>query len=757
VILPPLPYQITGSDFLVNHPARRAALFDEPGVGKTAQTIFAMDKARVRRAVIVAPAGVHKAGVWQGEFKKFASQPRRIIKHRDVNDLKLWLSGRADVLLMSYEAATKYAPKMKGDLIDAVVYDECVSGDAVLETADGPLTAEALWRASTFPKLLSYSFANKTVEAKALLRVIRKPAPPSVTLTWANGELTCAENHRLWTDAGWVPARDIRRGDRVQVLRGGTPPDHRPGSPEGVLHEAVQRPVAGDVRSRLAASVCHGDAPGASGAEKSDARATSQNVGGAGSALSRPSRTAEGQRQEEGADVPVPRGQRPVDEAADRLGGSNRTAHGIRHFVGRRGTAEIRVAADALQGRLGGPEPDAGGRSGRGVASHTQMEVPGPAQDRGAELPWLDSVEVLERRSHDGPRSGREEDRWVYDFEVEDNHNYFANGVLSHNCHFLKTPDSARTLAAFGKDAKGEHGLARWGVYNWFLSGTPAPNEVFDIWTWLRYVGGTPLNMAPFKARYFKTRPTTYGETAEIRKEALAELQMAISAYSIRRTAKGVGLDLPPIWYTTVSLDGDTREIAALLRQYPNLEPMIVTALEQGGLSKLDAPHIATLRRLIAEAKAPAYVELLDHELRNGLDKVVIMGLHTRALSLICDELAKRGHVGIRVDGTVTSDKKRTAGVKAFQEDPEVRFAACNMMAAGVGLTMTAGAALDLFEEAWTPATNAQAIKRVHRYGQTRKVRARFISLANSLDQHVSETNARKTAQITQLEEGIAA
>jgi SNF2 family DNA or RNA helicase len=448
VILPPLPYQITGSDFLVNHPARRAALFDEPGVGKTAQTIFAMDKARVRRAVIVAPAGVHKAGVWQGEFKKFASQPRRIIKHRDVNDLKLWLSGRADVLLMSYEAMTKYGPKMKGDLIDAVVFDEA---------------------------------------------------------------------------------------------------------------------------------------------------------------------------------------------------------------------------------------------------------------------------------------------------------------------HYLKGPDSARTLAAYGRDAKGETGLARWGVYNWFLSGTPAPNEVFDIWTWLRYVGGTPLNMAPFKARYFKTRPTTYGETAEIRKEALAELQMAISAYSIRRTAKGVGLDLPPIWYTTVSLDGDTREIAALLRQYPNLEPMIVTALEQGGLSKLDAPHIATLRRLIAEAKAPAYVELLDHELRNGLDKVVIMGLHTRALSLICDELAKRGHVGIRVDGTVTSDKKRTAGVKAFQEDPEVRFAACNMMAAGVGLTMTAGAALDLFEEAWTPATNAQAIKRVHRYGQTRKVRARFISLANSLDQHVSETNARKTAQITQLEEGIAA
>lgn len=448
MILPPLPYQTVGSDFLVNHPARRAALFDEPGVGKTAQTIFAMDKARIRRAVIVAPAGVHKAGVWQGEFKKFSDTPRRIVKHRDVNDLKLWLAGRADVLLMSYEAATKYAPKMRGDIIDLVVYDES---------------------------------------------------------------------------------------------------------------------------------------------------------------------------------------------------------------------------------------------------------------------------------------------------------------------HFLKTPDSGRTLAAYGRDAKGESGLARWGVHNWFLSGTPAPNEPYDIWSWLRYVGGTPLNQAPFIARYFKTRPTTYGQHAELRKEALAELQMAIAAFSIRRTSAQVGLNLPAIWYTTLSLDGDTREIMALLRSYPGLEPQILAALEEGGLSKLDAPHIATLRRLIAEAKAPAYVELIDHELRNGLDKVVIMGLHTRALTLIVDELTKRGHVGIRVDGTVTSDKKRTAGVAAFQNDPEVRFAACNMMAAGVGLTMTSGAALDLFEESWTPATNMQAIKRVHRLGQTRKVRARFISLANSLDQHVSDTNARKTAQITQLENGIAA
>lgn len=41
---------------------------------------------------------------------------------------------------------------------------------------------------------------------------------------------------------------------------------------------------------------------------------------------------------------------------------------------------------------------------------------------------------------------------------------------------------------------------------------------------------------------------------------------------------------------------------------------------------------------------------------------------------------------------------------------------------------------------------------RVHRIGQERKVNARFISLANSIDEVVSQTVARKTAAIASIE-----
>jgi len=58
----------------------------------------------------------------------------------------------------------------------------------------------------------------------------------------------------------------------------------------------------------------------------------------------------------------------------------------------------------------------------------------------------VDSLEILEQGS--GP--GFEQvcpDNYVYNLEVEGNHNYFANGVLVHNCHEFKSKSSDRGIA----------------------------------------------------------------------------------------------------------------------------------------------------------------------------------------------------------------------------------------------------------------------------------------------------------------------
>lgn len=66
-------------------------------------------------------------------------------------------------------------------------------------------------------------------------------------------------------------------------------------------------------------------------------------------------------------------------------------------------------------------------------------------QDRDTRSSRVACVEVLERESVERSRCGRGGSARLYDLEVEDNHNYFADGVLVSNCHKLKNRSAACT------------------------------------------------------------------------------------------------------------------------------------------------------------------------------------------------------------------------------------------------------------------------------------------------------------------------
>lgn len=324
------------------------------------------------------------------------------------------------------------------------------------------------------------------------------------------------------------------------------------------------------------------------------------------------------------------------------------------------------------------------------------------------------------------------------------------DAMVFDEAHYLKNSESQRTQALLGAKCDGAQGLARWAARVWFLTGTPNPNDAADIWSMVRFCEGTPLSKETFRNRYYRAKAGAYSLTHVPRKERIPELRQALSSFSLRRTKREAGLQLPPIWLTTVTVDGNTEEIRALLREHPGMEKAVLEAVEKGGLSFIDAQHIATLRRLVGEAKAPAYAEILKEDLSNGLDKVVVFGIHTRALDHIEGALRDAGIDCVRVDGR-TAERDRTDAVALFQRSDGPRVFLGNIRAAGTGLTLTAGAAVDMFESDWSPAGNAQALMRVHRIGQERAVQARFISLANSIDENVSASVARKTAAIAQI------
>ena len=322
--------------------------------------------------------------------------------------------------------------------------------------------------------------------------------------------------------------------------------------------------------------------------------------------------------------------------------------------------------------------------------------------------------------------------------------------MIIDEAHYLKNPETSRTKALLGPMADGT-GLVVWCEQAWWLTGTAIPNDPIDIYPFLRFAGVMPLSLEQFRKRYFSSRPKAFGSVQTPIKDMVTELQTLIRNHSIRRIKSEIGVELPPIFLTSALVDGDSIELRELLAMHPGLEKAVVLAVEQGGLSFLDAQHVATLRRLVGEAKAVPYAHMLLEELDAGLDKRVVMGLHRKALMDVRDILTRRGYHAVLVNGD-TPEAERIAAVKAFQEDPRCKVFIGNIRAAGVGLTLTAACTLDMMESDWTPAGNAQAIMRVHRLGQVRNVTGRFITLARSIDETVNRVVAEKTAVIANIE-----
>lgn len=317
--------------------------------------------------------------------------------------------------------------------------------------------------------------------------------------------------------------------------------------------------------------------------------------------------------------------------------------------------------------------------------------------------------------------------------------------------HYMKNSGANRTKELLGEEANGSNCLVEWAVQSWHITGTPMANDPLDIYTFLRFAKALDLSQFEFVKTFYIRHQGTYGARHYVKPDMVQTLQQLIENNAIRRTHGQIGMYLPPIWMREVLVEGDAREVIELVSKSPGLESAIMWALEAGDLAGIDAEYISTLRRLIGKAKAIPYAQMLREELESGAGKRVVFGIHTEPIQYIKNYLSKHGYKAVAVHGA-TSELDRQQAVHDFMNDPECMVFIGNIKVAGVGLTLTESSDIDMFESDWTPAGNAQAIKRVHRYGQTKNVTARFITLAGSIDETVNQVVAGKTAAIAQIE-----
>jgi len=341
---------------------------------------------------------------------------------------------------------------------------------------------------------------------------------------------------------------------------------------------------------------------------------------------------------------------------------------------------------------------------------------------------------------------------------------FASDCVVIDESHRCRNPKSKTTAAYYGIKTDGVGGLIERASHVWPLSGTPKPNNAGEVWSHLRALrpdlitqNGKPLSYQGFIERYTDFSWTEYGPRFWRNKAAtLPELKAILAQFMLRR-AEG-SIKLPPMVWEHVPVDAvAAKETLLALRDLEacssiqSLRHTIREADESGAELGWVAPdsHLAELRRVIGEIKAPTIARMIAEELRDGAyNKIVLFAHHHSVIEALKAELLEFSPVVLT--GKTPAGKKQEV-VDTFQETASVRVFIGQMDACGELITLTAADQVAFVEDSWVPDVVLQCAKRCHRRGQTKTVFARMFSLANSIDEGTMRVRVRKAKMDKEL------
>jgi SWI/SNF-related matrix-associated actin-dependent regulator 1 of chromatin subfamily A len=322
-------------------------------------------------------------------------------------------------------------------------------------------------------------------------------------------------------------------------------------------------------------------------------------------------------------------------------------------------------------------------------------------------------------------------------------------GVILDEAHFIKNA-SQRTshclkLLGVQKEARAP---VIGPSYVFLLTGTPMTNRPRDLFNLLRCVGHPAArSFLSFAKRYCDAYQNDFGWVTTGASN-LEELNLLLKEVSIRRKKEDV-LDLPPKVRSWVPVDVASSPSAvesslAFMRWYAATDP-------ENPNDKQFLAKLMKVRTALHKAKHMAVEERIRDVLATG-QKVVVFTSFTEGLKRHAKTL---GEACVTISGSDTVEE-RQAAVERFQDDPEIRVAVCNLIAGGVGITLTAGTHVIFQDLDWVPANHAQAEDRCYRLGQKNRVTVEYFYAADSLDEYISELLSLKMALIGSVEAEVA-
>ena len=280
------------------------------------------------------------------------------------------------------------------------------------------------------------------------------------------------------------------------------------------------------------------------------------------------------------------------------------------------------------------------------------------------------------------------------------------------------------------------------------ITGTPLENNLMELWSLLS-ITAPGLFPSPDRFRDYYARPVE--RQGDI--ERLAQLQQRIKPLIRRRIKEQVAADLP-----------DKQEQVLEVELHPQHRKVYQTRLQRerqkvlGLIGDMNSNRFTIFRSLtvlrqlslhaglvdqthasLASAKIDALLEKL-HEVTGGGHRALVFSQFTGFLSKVRERLEAEGTPYCYLDG---STRDRATVIQRFKAGSAPVFL-ISLKAGGFGLNLTEADYCFLLDPWWNPATEAQAIDRTHRIGQTRNVMVYRLVAKDTIEEKVMALKARK-------------
>jgi SWI/SNF-related matrix-associated actin-dependent regulator 1 of chromatin subfamily A len=343
--------------------------------------------------------------------------------------------------------------------------------------------------------------------------------------------------------------------------------------------------------------------------------------------------------------------------------------------------------------------------------------------------------------------------------------------VIADEAHYVKNPKALRSQALLGSPRSAPKIKSnRWTL----LSGTPVTNRPADGWNLFRFCEPNIFGKwMPYALRYCNGVQTRFGWDFSGASN-LPELQTLLrGSFMVRRLKSEVLTSLPSKVRQIIELPCPAsvrRELDSVTNQWElakqsvaELRNRVAKAEADNDLGDLlamseklkEAESVAfnsmsTIRAATGRAKIDQAVEhildLLDSD--PGL-KIVVGAHHKDVIAGLEAGLAQKGHRSVKITGDMNTTE-RQASVDEFQTTPATRVFIGSILAAGVGITLTASSTVVMVEYDWVPASNQQFEDRCHRIGQKDSVLVQYLVSEGTLDAKMAKDVAKKIEVLEQ-------